>query len=59
MIKTPKTTDNFWKSFQSKFLGTSKKKMKFAGVPKINVKLYNKGGKVSKKWWHSQTWKTK
>ena len=49
MIKTLKTTDNFWKSFQSKFLGTSKKKMKFAGVPKINVKLYKKGGKVSKK----------
>ena len=49
MIKTPKTNDNLWKSIKSKFLGTSKKKMKIAGVPKINVKLYNKGGKVSKK----------
>ena len=53
MIKTPKTTDNFWKSFQSKFLGTSKKKMKFAGVPKINVwswtKLYKNRNSIGYK----------
>jgi hypothetical protein len=49
MIKTPKTTDNFWKSFQSKFLGDTKKKTKtFGGYKGIKIKLYKKGGKVSK-----------
>ena len=38
MIKTPKTTDNFWKSFQSKFLGTSKKENEICRCSKNKCK---------------------
>ena len=44
------TTDNFFKNFKTKFLGDTKKKTKtFGGYKDIKKKLYNKGGKVSKK----------
>ena len=44
------TTDNFFKNFNTKFLGDTKKKTKtFGGYKGIKIKLYNKGGKVSKK----------
>ena len=44
------TTDNFFKNFKTKFLGDTKKKTKtFGGYSNIKIKLYNKGGKVSKK----------
>ena len=43
------STDNFFKNFKTKFLGSTKKKPKtFGGYKNITVKLYNKGGKVGK-----------
>ena len=44
------STDNFFKNFKTKFLGSTKKKPKtFGGYKNITVKLFGKGGKVSKK----------
>ena len=49
MKKGTITTDNFFKNFKSKFLGDTKKKQKtFGGYRGIKIKLYKKGGKVSK-----------
>jgi len=50
MTKGVMKTDNFFKNFKTKFLGDTKKKQQtFGGYKGIKIKLYKKGGKVSKK----------
>jgi len=47
--------DSFFTSFKKKIFGETKKQgiTYSGGYPGIKVKLYKKGGKVSK-WWHFQ-----